>query len=97
MLLIAILFVFACMLISLFAGLYFLFFPTSTNKHAGLSTDKKVKDPLLTSLSFRIGLAGIFILLLLFGLVTGQLGHNAPWSTKANASSTDSQNINKEK
>jgi len=85
MLITAILLVFACMLTSLFAGLYFLFF------------DKKNSKNLLISLSFRVCLALLLVVLLVTGFMTGQLGSKAPWSSFQSPHSQILDNINEDK
>lgn len=60
--------VFALMLLSLAAGLFFLF------------KDQGNQRRLLTSLKFRIALGVLLCVLITTGLLTGELTVKAPWS-----------------
>ncbi|TBR41071.1 DUF2909 family protein [Marinomonas agarivorans] len=89
MLSIIILLVFTLMLISLFIGLYFLFSnkqskqisdqsPVSSSEEHNQNNDSM--DPLLKSLSLRVTLALVLLLLLIIGFLNGNLRNHAPWS-----------------
>ena len=67
MLISMILIIFGAILISLFAGLFFLF------------QDKKNTKNLLLSLSFRVSLTLLLLILVTYGLYNGDIGNKAPW------------------
>ncbi len=63
------------MVISLFSGLVFLF----------KDTDKPNSKRVVYALGIRVSLAATLLLLIGYGLYTGQLGVNAPWHNPAPA------------
>ena len=62
---------------SLFSGLVFLF----------KDSDKGDSKRTLYALGIRIGLAGLLVATILYGVYTGQLGMNAPWHGAVQAES----------
>lgn len=66
----AIVVVFIALVISLASGLYFLFKDQGTTRRT------------LHSLGVRVTLAGILLLLLAYGIYTGQIRSKAPWDAQ---------------
>ena len=62
----------AGVLISLFSGLVFLF------KDSNIPDSRRT----LYALGIRITFAGLLLLVIFYGLATGELGMNAPWHGK---------------
>ena len=56
-------------LISLFSSLVFLFIDKGNPK----------KNRIMYGLGFRVTLGAIILILITYGIFTGQLGNNAPW------------------
>ena len=56
-------------LISLFSSLVFLF----------IDKDNPKKKRIMYGLGFRVTLGAIILILITYGIFTGQLGNNAPW------------------
>ena len=56
-------------LISLFSSLVFLFIDRGNPK----------KKRIMYGLGFRVPLGAIIVILITYGIFTGQLGNNAPW------------------
>lgn len=63
---------------SLFSGLVFLF----------KDSDKDGSKRTLYALGVRIGLAGLLVATISYGIYSGQLGMNAPWHQSIHASDT---------
>ena len=57
-------------LISLFSSLVFLF----------IDKGNPEKKRIMCGLGFRVTLGAIILILITYGIFTGQLGNNAPWS-----------------
>ncbi len=57
-------------LISLFSSLVFLF----------IDKGNPEKKRIMYGLGFRVTLGAIILILITYGIFTGQLGNNAPWS-----------------
>lgn len=57
------------LIISLGSGLYFLM----------VDQGDKTKKRVFTSLGVRLGLASGLIIVIIYGVATGQLGHRNPW------------------
>ena len=67
---VAIVLVFIALVASLIAGFVFLL------------NDESQSRRLWNSLAVRLGLAGMLIALLIYGVYTGQLGSKAPWDAR---------------
>ena len=76
---IAFLVILACFVISLGSGLFFLF-----------ADDKQEKKRLFNSLGVRVTLAVLMIILLTYGVLSGQIKSQAPWA-KSNQPTAVSQ------
>lgn len=59
------------LVVTLGAGLYFLMMDQGDVK----------KTRLVNSLRVRVGIAGTLMVLIAYGVATGQLGHRSPWDS----------------
>jgi hypothetical protein len=76
---VAILILFAALLVSLFSGLFFLLRDQGTTRRT------------LNSLGLRISLAAAMMALIGYGFVTGELRSKAPWDAKLEQTSQEQQ------
>ena len=67
------------LVVTLGFGLYFLMIDRGDVK----------KTRLVNSLRVRVSIAGTLMALILYGVATGQLGHQSPWDNRPSAETTE--------